>query len=174
MKEINGIAEAFNIGIEASSGEIIGILNSDDYYYDETDLEKVTNCFEDKKLLFVHGNVYFDDPLYGSNIRKPLLCPVTKAIPYNHPTMFIRREVYSQYGFYDTSFKFAMDFEFICRLSKSTIDINSRGYYLDGNPFVKMVAGGASWKNEMETIEETRKALKKYNYWNFDAKKIIY
>ncbi len=69
------------------------------------------------------------------------------------------------------SYKFAMDFEFICRLNKSIIDFNSRGFYLDGEPLVKMIAGGASWKNELETIEETKKALKKYDYWNFDAKK---
>ncbi len=166
-----GIAEAFNKGIEASSGEIIGILNSDDKYYGESVLEKVTNCFKDKNVLFVHGNIYFEDPLYGSNIRKPLLCPVTKAMPYNHPTMFFRKEVYKQHGFFDTGYKFAMDFEFICRLFKSIIDFNSKGYYLDGKPLVTMVAGGASWKNELDSIEETRKALMKYDYWNFDARK---
>jgi len=167
----NGIAEAFNKGIEASSGEIIGILNSDDQYYDESVLEKVANCFEDKNVLFVHGNIYFVDPLYGSNIRQPLLCPITKAMPYNHPTMFFRKEVYKQHGFFDTGYKFAMDFEFICRLSKSIIDFNSRGYYIDGKPLATMVAGGASWENELGSIKETRKALKKYSYWNFDAKK---
>ncbi len=67
-----GIAEAFNKGIEASSGEIIAILNSDDQYYGESVLEKVTNCFKDKNVLFVHGKIYFEDPLYGSNIRNHL------------------------------------------------------------------------------------------------------
>ena len=167
----NGIAEAFNKGIETSSGEIIGILNSDDQYYGESVLEKVMNCFKDKNVLFVHGNIYFEDPLYGSNIRKPLLCPLTRAMPYNHPTMFFRKEVYKQHGFFDTGYNFAMDFEFICHLFKSIIDFNSRGYYLDGKPLVTMVAGGVSWKNELESIEETKKALKKYDYWNIDARK---
>jgi hypothetical protein len=85
--------------------------------------------------------------------------------------MFFRKEVYKQHGYFDTGYKFSMDFEFICRLSKSIIDFNSRGYYLDGKPLVTMFAGGASWKNELESIEETRKALRKYDYWNFDAKK---
>lgn len=165
-----GIAEAFNKGIEASSGEIIAILNSDDQYCDESVLEKVTNCFKDKNVLFVHGNIYFEDQLYGSNIRKPLLCPITKAMPYNHPTMFFRKEVYTQHGIFNTAYKFAMDFEFICRLSKSIIDFNSRGYYIDGEPLVKMVAGGASWKNEIKTIKETRKALIHYGYWNLNAR----
>jgi len=167
----NGIAEAFNKGIKTADGEVIGILNSDDNYYDESVLEKVANCFKDKNVLFVHGNIYFEDPLYGSNIRKPLLCPITSAMPYNHPTMFFRKEVYEQHGFFDTNYKYAMDYEFVCRLSKSIIDFNSRGHYVDGEPLVTMVAGGASWKNEFDSIEETKKALKKYNYWNYDARK---
>ncbi|MEE9450697.1 MAG: glycosyltransferase family 2 protein [Ignavibacteriaceae bacterium] len=167
----NGIAEAFNKGINNSDGDIIGILNSDDYYYNKNVLDLVSEAFQDDEIIFVHGNIYFEDPLYGSNIRKPLLCPVTEAMPYNHPTIFFRKEVYKQHGFFDTGYKLAMDFEFICRLSKSIIDFNSRGYYLDGKPLVTMVAGGASWKNELESIEETRKALRKYDYWNFDAKK---
>ncbi len=167
----NGIAEAFNKGIKTAGGEIVGILNGDDQYYDEYVLEKVINCFKDENVLFVHGKIYFDDPLYGTNIRKPLLCPVTKAMPYNHPTMFFRKEVYTQYGFFDTGYKFAMDFEFICRLFKSIIDFKKRGIYLEGKPLVTMIAGGASWKNELEAIEETKKALEKYDYWNFDAKK---
>ena len=166
-----GIAEAFNKGIEATSGEIIGILNSDDQYCGEYVLEKVTNCFKDKNVLFVHGNIYFEDPLYGSNIRKPLLCPITGAMPYNHPTMFFRREVYQEFGVFDSSYKFAMDFEFICRLIKQVDDFYNKGIYLKGEPMVIMAAGGTSWENELDSIEETRKALRKYGYWNFDAKK---
>ena len=166
-----GIAEAFNKGIEASSGEIIGILNSDDRYYNYRVLEKVTEAFGDNEKLFVHGNIFFNDPLYGSNIRKPLLCPITKAMPYNHPTMFFRKEVYTQYGFFDTNYKFAMDFEFICRLIKKVDDFYNKGVYLKSEPLVNMSAGGASWENELDSIEETRIVLKKYDYWNFDASK---
>ena len=167
----SGISEAFNKGIELADGDVIGILNGDDYYYDDKVLERVVNAFEDEEKLFTHGNIYFEDPLFGSNIRKPLLCPVTKAMPYNHPTMFFRTEVYMQHGFFDTSYNFAMDFEFICRLFKSIIDFSSRGYYIDGKPLVTMVSGGTSWRNELDSIEESRKALKKYGYWNFDARK---
>ncbi len=166
-----GIAEAFNKGIEASSGEIIGILNSDDYYYDDKVLERVVSALEDEEKLFTHGNIFFEDPLYGSNIRKPLLCPITKAMPYNHPTVFFRKEVYTQHGFYDTSYNFAMDFEFICRLIKQVDDFYNKGIYLKGEPLVTMAAGGASWRSELASIDETKRALKKYGCWNFDARK---
>jgi glycosyltransferase involved in cell wall biosynthesis len=170
----NGIAEAFNKGIDHSSGEIITILNSDDFYTDDFVFEKVIKVLSEKDILFTHGNIFFNDPVYGSNIRKPLMCPVTKAMPFNHPTMFFRKEVYTQHGIFDTDYKFAMDIEFISRLNKSIIDFNMRGFYLDGEPLVIMTAGGASWKNELDSIEETKRALKKHDCWNFDAKKNYY
>ena len=166
-----GIAEAFNKGIEASNGEIIGILNSDDYYYDETVLEKIADAFKEKNVLYSHGNIYFYDPIYGSNVRKPLMCLITQALPFNHPTMFFRKEVYQEFGVFDTGYKFAMDFEFICGLIKQVDDFYNKGIYLKGEPLVTMAAGGASWENELDSIEETKKTLKKYNYWNFDARK---
>jgi glycosyltransferase len=166
-----GIADAFNKGIKASNGEIIGILNSDDEYFNDNVLERVINTFDDEKILFVHGDVLFNDAVYGSNVRKPLLRPVTYALPFNHPTMFFRKEVYKEFGVFDTGYNYAMDFEFICRLIKQVDDFYNKGIYLKGEPLVTMAAGGASWKNELDSIEETRKALKKYDYWNFDAKK---
>ena len=167
----NGIAEAFNKGIKESNGEIIGILNSDDYYYDETVLEKIADAFREKNILYLHGNIYFHDPIYGSNVRKPLMCSITQALPFNHPTMFFRKEVYKEYGGFDTGYNYAMDFEIICRLIKQVDDFYNKGIYLKGEPLVTMAAGGASWENELDSIEETRKALKKYGFWNFDAKK---
>ncbi len=166
-----GIADAFNKGIAAAKMELIGILNSDDYYYDETVLGKIADAFSKKNILYSHGNIYFYDPVYGSNIRKPLMCPITQALPFNHPTMFFRKEVYQKFGVFVTDYKFAMDFEFICRLIKQVDDFYSKGIYLKGAPLVTMAAGGASWKNELDSIEETRKALKQYNYWNLDARK---
>jgi len=167
----NGIADAFNKGINASKGEIIGILNSDDKYFNDNVFERVINAFNDKKILFVHGNVLFIDSIYGSNIRKPLLRPVTYALPFNHPTMFFRKEIYQEFGVFDTGYNYAMDFEFICRLLKQIDDFYNKGIYLTGEPLVTMAAGGASWKNELDSIEETKRALKQYDFWNFDAKK---
>ena len=167
----SGISEAFNKGINLAGGDVIGILNSDDYFYDNDVLKRVADALKDEELLFVHGNIYFDDPIYGSNIRKPLLCSISKAMPYNHPTMFFRKEVYTKYGIFDTNYKFAMDFEFICRLSSLINHFDNKGYYLKGKPLVCVLAGGASWKNELNAIEESKRALKKYSYWNFDARK---
>lgn len=166
-----GIADAFNKGIRTAKGEVIGILNSDDRYFNNNVFRKVVEAFNDNETIFVHGDVYFDDPVYGSNIRRPLLCPITTTMPYNHPTMFFRREIYEKYGAYDESYRFTMDYELIMRYEKKISDFRSKGKYLKGEPIAVMHSGGASWKYEKESIKEYKNALKKYGFWNFNAKK---
>ena len=166
----NGISDAFNKGIKTASGEIIAILNSDDVYFNNRVFEKVAALFEDKEILFVHGDIYFDDDVYGSNIRKPLLCPVTTAMPYNHPSMFLRREVYARFGFYDASYEYAMDYEFIIRIEKALPGFSKKGKYYSEQPLAIMNSGGASWINEFKSIEESKRALKKYGFWNLSAR----
>jgi len=161
-----GIADAFNKGIKTSDGEIVGILNADDYYYDNSVLQKVANSFMDNTIWFSHGNIFFEDEVYGSNIRPPLLCPITKALPFNHPTMFFMRKIYENYGFYDQLYKYAMDFEFICRLEKKVPNYREKGKYIDGEPLVYMRAGGASWENEINSLVEVKRALIKYDFWD--------
>jgi glycosyltransferase involved in cell wall biosynthesis len=166
-----GISDAFNKGINASKGEIINILNSDDHYTSDSVLSEVVKLFKNNECVIAHGDVYFNDPVYGSNIRKPLLCPPSIAMPFNHPTMFVKKSVYEQFGFYDTSYSFAMDFEFVCRLSKNISDMNSKSIYFNNFPLVEMHAGGASWENEIASLYEVKRALKKYEMWNFQARK---
>ncbi len=166
-----GIADAFNKGIRAAKGEIVGILNSDDRYFNNNVFKKVAEAFKDNETIFVHGDVYFDDPVYGSNIRRPLLCPITTTMPYNHPTMFFRKEVYEKCGTFNEKFKFTMDFELIMRYEKRIPDFRNKGKYLKGEPIAVMNSGGASWKYELESIKEYKNALKEYGLWDFNAKK---
>ena len=167
-----GISEAFNKGIGLADGDIIGILNSDDYFYDNNVLKRIVDAFKDEKLLFVHGNMYFDDPVYGSNVRKPILKFLTLGGVFHHPTMFFRRQVYENYGFYDPKYKYAMDFEFICRLSKSTCDLDKVSKYILGEPLVYMSSNGLSWKYEKETVKAEIQALKQHRLWDFNTRKI--
>ena len=127
----NGISDAFNKGIKVAKGEIIAILNSDDYYFDSNLFEKVIDVFKGSEVLFIHGDIKFIDDVYGSNIRKPLLCDIKEAMPYNHPTMFFRKNVYEQYGDFDITYKYAMDYELVCRLEKMIPDFRERGRYQD-------------------------------------------
>jgi glycosyltransferase involved in cell wall biosynthesis len=167
----NGISDAFNKGIKAASGEIVGILNSDDAYYNDKVFEKVIEAFQNKNVLFAHGDMYFDDPVYGSNIRKPLLCPVTSAMPYNHPSMFFRKSVYEQYGMFNPAYKYAMDHELVIRYNKLIPGFSRKGKYIEGDPLVIMYSGGTSWKNEIKAINESKTGLIKNGMWDANAKK---
>jgi glycosyltransferase involved in cell wall biosynthesis len=166
-----GIADAFNKGIKNAKGEIIGILNSDDRYFNDNVFQRVQVALNDKETIFVHGDVYFDDPVYGSNIRRPLLCPITTTMPYNHPTIFFRKEVYDKYGGYNESYKYTMDYELIMRFERKIPDFRNKGKYLKGEPVAIMHSGGASWKYELESIKEYKNALMEYGFWDFIAKK---
>jgi hypothetical protein len=95
-------------------------------------------------------------------------------MPYNHPAMFFRKSVYDQYGLYDVSYKYAMDYELIIRFENSIRNFSEKGKYLHGEPVAVMNAGGASWQHELKSIKECRAALKKNGLWNFNAKKSYY
>ena len=162
-----GISEAFNKGIKFSSGEIITILNSDDYYYSENIFEQVTNVLDKSPYLIYHGDVLFSDPQYGSYLRKPYSINTLKTMPLNHPTMFVKKEIYSVVGLFDITFRYAMDFEFYCRLYKNYPNLSESLFYFDKNPMVLMSSGGESWTNERQSILEVKSALKKHGLINF-------
>lgn len=165
-----GISDAFNKGISVATGSIIGILNSDDYYYSEDVFEKVRNEFLNPEIQIVHGDIYFVDPVYGSNIREPLRAPMMKGFIYNHTTMFIKKSFYQKLELYDIKYKLSMDFEFYCKISKYSNPYKISAY-LTEKPLVQMNSGGASWKNELQSIEEIKSALQKHKLWNKSGKR---
>jgi glycosyltransferase involved in cell wall biosynthesis len=170
----SGISDAFNKGIKAAKGEIIAVLNGDDEYFDNSIFERVIKAFNNDNILIVYGDVVFIDSFYGSNRRNPINCPVTGAILYNHPSMFIRKSVYNQLGLYNESFRIAMDTEFFYRLHKSFKDVNNISSYIDEIPMAIMNAGGASWNQELKGIKEMKSALILHEFWNFTAKRVYF
>jgi len=165
-----GISDAFNKGVRACSGDIIAILNSDDTFYSKDTLKQVAEAFtQNPKLDFVFGDMLFIDPDYGTNVRRPLLCPITHAMPYNHPAFFVRKSFYETLGLYDENFRYAMDFELISRMYTDPTHTRLTGFYLKGAPLAIMYAGGASWKFELNALDDVKKALEKNGLWNHDA-----
>jgi len=163
-----GIADAFNKGIKNSTGDVITILNSDDYYFNNKIFEQVIDAFNKSKSLIVHGDVEFIDPKYGYYIRKPLVLNKLITMPLNHTTMFIKKEVYSNVGLFDTTYRYSMDFEFYCRLFKHFTDLSKSLFYFDKNPMVIMNAGGESWSNEIQSIREVKRAIKQHSLSNLN------
>lgn len=142
-----GIYDAMNKGIEMASGDIIGILNSDDFYTSDDVLQKVVDEFQkDSSLEAVYGDVHFVKlenlmkctRYYSSKSFRPWLLKF--GFMPAHPSFYVRRQVYEKYGLYDLQFSTSSDFEWMVRLfAKHHI----RAKYLPMD-FVTMRDGGES------------------------------
>lgn len=160
-----GIYDAMNKGISRCSGEIIGVLNSDDYYADETVISAVVEIFQQTDVEGVYGDLLYVD---GTNTDKVIRKWVSGAyVPGSfrygwmppHPTFFVRRETYAKWGNFDLRFKSAADYELMLRfIHKNGMKLG----YLRQN-LVKMRVGGvsnASWKNRLAANKEDMMAWK--------------
>ncbi len=142
----NGIYDAINKGIKLATGDIVGILNSDDFF---------PNCEVIKNIAYNFINNYNNiDLLYGdisfinSDFRiirhysaknfNPKLFRFGLMPP--HPSVYIKRNIYSKYELYNTSFKIASDFELLLRYLK----VNQLRYMYVNSTFVYMRFGGVS------------------------------
>ncbi|MDQ6813784.1 MAG: glycosyltransferase [Bacteroidota bacterium] len=118
----NGIYHAMNKGVTIASGDIIGILNSDDFYSDSKVIEKVVKTFEDSGCDAVYGDlVYVDGKQKNKVVRTWVAGSYNKNLFYNgwmppHPTVFIRKEMYEKYGLFNLKFKSSSDYELLLRL----------------------------------------------------------
>lgn len=144
-----GIYDAMNKGIANATGDIIGILNSDDYLANENTIATIVSEFKATKADAVYGNL-----IYVKNNDPQKIKRVWVAGGYNpnlfysgwmlpHPTFYVRKEVYERYGNYNTSFRYAADYEMILRLLlKHKITISPIRAVI-----VYMLAGGTGNKN---------------------------
>ena len=141
----NGLYYAMNKGVSLASGDIIGILNSDDLFYSNNTIKNVVKYFiEDEKIKLLYGNIVFFNSSTGNVTR------IWKSKTYYksffehgnvppHPSVFIKKEIYIKNKF-NTNFKIAADYEFLLRLLKKKKILSK---YIDEN-IVKMREGGIS------------------------------
>lgn len=141
-----GIYDAMNKGIARATGDVIGILNSDDFYTSDDVLETVAESMKGNNVDAVYGDIHYvnDGELekcvrYYSSAGFKRERMMQGWMPA-HPSFYCRREVYQKYGLFDTSFKVAADFEQLLRLIYVE---NIRIQYIPKD-FVTMRTGGAS------------------------------
>jgi glycosyltransferase involved in cell wall biosynthesis len=162
----NGIYDALNKGVTLASGEVIAFLHSDDLYFDNNVISEVVDAFSDDTVDVVYGDVVF---FSGRNVlkikrryRSDTLSEKNLAwgkMPA-HTAMFIRRRVYEKIGYFDTDFKIAGDYDFLCRVVQYA-DLKS--VYLS-SVLVRMQLGGLStggFRNSILLNKEVFSAIRK-------------
>jgi glycosyltransferase involved in cell wall biosynthesis len=164
----NGIYDAMNKGIEMSSGEIIGFLNSDDYYIDNCVLSEIIGIFEKTNAECVFANINYvssNDP--HRIVRRWRSGPFKKNSFQKgwhpaHPAFFVKKEIYKKYGNFNLNYQLAADFENMMRFLEK---FNVSNIYYE-KPIINMRLGGAtsrSIKNILKQNMECYKALKQNN-----------
>lgn len=162
-----GIYDAINKGISRASGDIIGLMHSDDFFADDLVLQRVAEAFRDQEVDGVYGDL---DYVSASNTGK--IVRHWRSGPYHpdllkrgwmppHPTLYLRREVFDRWGLYDTSMRIAADYEAMLRyLVRGDI----RLAYIP-EVLVKMRVGGESNRSLSRILKKSREdytALRRY------------
>jgi UDP-N-acetylmuramyl pentapeptide phosphotransferase/UDP-N-acetylglucosamine-1-phosphate transferase/glycosyltransferase involved in cell wall biosynthesis len=163
-----GLYDAINKGISLASGDIVGILHSDDLYYDRQVISRVVESFQESHADCVYGDLDYvkkdntneivrdwkSGQLQEDSFQKGWMPP--------HPTFFTKRSCYLELGTYNTSFRTSADYElmlrFLCRHKKKAVYLEKK--------LVKMREGGvsnASLKNRLKANREDMKAWRSNN-----------
>jgi len=154
----NGIYDAMNKGIVSAAGEIIGIINSDDYY-DINTLEKVKDFYESHGFDIMYGDLrVFNDK--KEFMKKSKYTKKFDTRFWNHPTTFVTKHVYNEFQYACESIYDDLDFMLRARSSGKDIKILNEvlaNFRLGG------VSNGKSWKGRRESIKLRNRIYKKHN-----------
>jgi glycosyltransferase involved in cell wall biosynthesis len=158
-----GLYDAMNKGISLATGDIIGILNSDDFYTHPKVLSNVVSLMEKTGAAILYADLEYVHPMQTSKVVR-----CWKAGAYQsdcflhgwmppHPTLFVRREVYEQYGGFNLNLQFSADYELMLRF------IHRYGLAPEYLPevIVRMRTGGvsnSSFKNRWKANREDKLA----------------
>ncbi len=142
----NGLYDALNKGFKMATGEVVGILNSDDFFTSHNVISNVVRTFESNNCEAVYGDIHFVDAkdltkcirYYSSAIFRRSLMKIG-FIPA-HPTFYVYKNKFEELGYYKTDYKIAADFELLLRFIY-VYKIRTQYIPLD---FVTMRTGGMS------------------------------
>lgn len=112
-----GIYFAMNKGINLANGEIIGILNADDFYSPDTILN-VVNVFLKTNADVFHGDIILLNDKHETRMQ-PDINKMMEQPSVFHPTCFVKKQVYSKIGDFNTDYKISADYDFLLRCLKS-------------------------------------------------------
>lgn len=151
----NGIYDAMNKGIKLAKGELVGIVNSDDFYEIDA-LENIVNEYQNEKYAVYYGMLR----VLAEGKEQSILFynqQFLKQQMINHPSCFVTKAVYDDFGVYSSDYKSAADYEFMLRISREAEVVFKPVYKIISN----FSSGGMS--NSMLGMQETYIIKKKYD-----------
>ncbi|OBX25534.1 glycosyltransferase [Gelidibacter algens] len=157
-----GIYDALNKGIAKATGDVIGFVHSDDFLADHQVILKIAEAFETDDVDGVYGNLHyvqFDDTekIVRNWISQPFLPKLlTRGWMPAHPTLFLKSEVYRNYGQFNLEYRIAADYDFVLRVFQQA---HHKFTYLPLT-ITKMRVGGASNRSLKNLVQKTREDYK--------------
>ncbi len=162
-----GIYDAMNKGIKMSSGEIIGIVNSDDWYERDTVERVVREALEHPEYDVFHGNLMMCSP-EGEKIFLYKPDPGFKNIWHDmtilHPTCFVRKKTYEKHGLFNDRYRIVADYDFVLRLYKAGVKFK----YID-RVLANQRTGGISCTRDRDAIIENKDIVISHGLSSFAA-----
>lgn len=159
-----GLYDAMNKGINMASGDIIGMLNSDDFFTSKDIISKVVAAFQKEGCEAVYGDIHFVNPddlgksvrYYSSAVFKPSLMRV--GMMPAHPTFYAYKSSFEKCGYYAPGYKIAADFELLLRF----IFIHKLKIHYLPLDFVTMRTGGLSTESNQNRVLIMKDHLKAF------------
>jgi glycosyltransferase involved in cell wall biosynthesis len=152
----NGIADAMNKGIALATGNLIGLINADDWFEPDA-INKVARVNSQYPDSIIHGSmrVYFNSSTFylETAVAKPNL---KKGMELNHPTVFVPAVLYKEYGLFDTNYRIVFDWELMLRFKISGVN-----FIKIDDVISNFSVGGVSTTQSKELIEEMHLIRKK-------------
>jgi len=170
-----GLYDAMNKGIKMATGDVVGLINSDDLFCDNQAIEKIMNIFRnDPKLDSVYADLYYVSQNNTDTIVRRWVTGKQRKFKFGwhpaHPTLYIKKDIYTKYGLFNLDFKLAADFEIMLRfLDKYKIST----HYLD-HALVKMRLGGATNQSLKNIYRQNVECIRAFRINGLKVNSIIY
>lgn len=157
----DGIFNALNKGVQNSTGDVVGILNSDDLFYSENTLAEIQNAFKISNADLVYAKGLFVDKNDQRRVKR-----IYPSLPFKkwylnfgwiplHTTIFVKKELFEKYGMYSSGYLIASDYEMSLRWFKND---EIKKFFLN-SWVVKMRLGGLSTSIKLQ-LRKSREDLK--------------
>lgn len=160
----HGIYDALNKGLRVCAGDVVGVLNGDDLYAHDRVLHLVEDVFENRRVDSCYGDLQYIDRNDTNRVIRHWKSSEYRHGKFRcgwmppHPTFFVKREIYEKFGYFDTNFRIAADYELMLRF----LERNRITTHYIPDVLIKMRVGGVSNRSLTNMV---LKSYEDYKAW---------